>query len=60
MVSSESIVGMVWHAIPLISLVLGTEETWMEEAYVWLFVVKLVGLRGGSFFFTKLSLMILR
>ena len=59
MVSSAQIFATVWHTRPLISLALGTEENWMEAAYAWSFVVKLVGLRGGRFVFTKLSLMIL-
>ena len=31
----------------------------MEAAQAWIFVVKSVGMRGGSFVFSKLSLMVL-
>ena len=46
----------VLRDISLISSFLDPEGTWAEAAHSWLFVDKLVGIRGGSFFFTKLSL----
>ena len=47
----------VCRDIQLIDSDLDPEGTWMEASYVWVFVVNLGGLRGGSFVFTKTSLM---
>ena len=58
MVYSNPIGATVWWAIPLISVVLGTEEIWTEAAHAWVLVVKPRGLRGSSFVFIKLSLTI--
>ena len=48
-----------WSDILFISSAFAPEYTWMEAAHAWVFVVKLGGLRGGSFVFEKLSLMML-
>ena len=47
------------YYILFISSALDPEDTWMEAAHAWLFVVKLVGLRGCSFSFKNLSLIVL-
>ena len=39
--------------ISLISSALGPEDTWTKAANSWVFVVKLVGMRGGVSFFEK-------
>ena len=47
----------MWRDIPLIYSDLYPEDKLMEVAHAWEFMVKAGGLRGGSFVFTKLSLM---
>ena len=59
MLTCKSIGATFWSDILFISSALAPEYTWMEAAHAWVFVVKLGGLRGGSFVFSKLSLMIL-
>ena len=49
----------VWRDILFISSALSPEDTWMEAAHDWIFVVKLGSLRGSRFVFSKLSLMML-
>ena len=50
---------MVWHAIKLIYSTLSPEDTWMEATHTWVLVLKSGGLRGGSFVFNNMSLMML-
>ena len=59
LVTCNSIGPTVKCDILFISSYLAQEDTFMEAAHAWVFVVKLGGLRGGSFFFAKLSLMML-
>ena len=40
LVTCTSIVPTVWHDILLISSALELEDTWMESAHAWVFVVK--------------------
>ena len=47
----------MWHDLLFIYSALALEDTWMEVAHAWVFVVKSGGLRGGSFVFANLSLM---
>ena len=54
--SYTSIYATVRHDTSLISSALDLEDTWMEAVHAWVSVVKSGGLRGGSFFFAKLSL----
>ena len=53
----NSIGTIFWRDILFIYSALAPEDTWMGAAHAWVFVIKSVGLRGSSFFFTKLSLM---
>ena len=57
LVTCNSIGATVWSDIYFISSILAPEDTWMEAAHAWVFVVKSLGIRGGSFVFTNLSLM---
>ena len=57
MVTCNSIGATSCNDISLISSALGPEDTWMEAAHSWVFVVKSGGLKGGSFVLPKLSLM---
>ena len=56
LVNCNSIDAAVWCDILFIYSAFSPEDTWMEAAHAWLFVVKLVGIRGVAFF-AKLSLM---
>ena len=47
----NSIGATLWHNILFIYSALSLEDTFTEVAHAWVFVVKLVGLRGSSFVF---------
>ena len=51
LITSNSIGATFWHNVLMIYSALYTEDTWMEEAYAWLFVVKSVVLKISRFFF---------
>ena len=53
----NSIGATLWHDLLFIYSTLSLEDTFMEAAHAWVFVVKLGGLRGSSFVFSELSLM---
>ena len=59
LVTCTSIFATVWRDILLIYSALDPEDTWIEAAHAWVFVVKSGELRGISFVFLKLSLMML-
>ena len=59
LVTCNLIGATVWSDVLFIYSALDPEDTWMEAAHAWVFVVKLGGLRGGSFVFKNLSLMVL-
>ena len=50
LVTCNSIGAAVWCDIWFIYSALYPEDTWMEAAHAWLFVVKLGGLRAGIYF----------
>ena len=50
LVTCKSIGATVWHSILFISSALDSEYTCMEAAHAWVFVVKLIGLRGSDLF----------
>ena len=58
LVSCTSIGATVRRDISLISSALGPEDTWTKAANSWVFVVKLIGMRGGYLFLKNLSLMV--
>ena len=59
LVTFTSICATVRCDILLVYSSLYQEDTCMEAAHAWVFVVKSVGLRGGSFYSAKLYLMML-
>ena len=50
LVTCNSIGATVWSDILLISLTLYPEDTWLEAAHVWVFVLKSEGLKGVDLF----------
>ena len=57
LVNCYSIGATFWGDILLVYSTLGPEDTWLEAAHAWVFVVKLGGLRLNSIVFVNLSLM---
>ena len=53
LITCNLICATVWHDILFISSALDPEDTWMEAAHDWIFVVKSGGLRGGQLCFRK-------
>ena len=49
LLTCKSIGATVCRGILFISSALDSEDTWMETAHAWVFVVKLGGLRGVAF-----------
>ena len=59
LVTCNLIGATVWLYIFFISSALYPEDNWMEAENYWVFFVKLIGIRGGRFFFSNMSLMML-